>query len=99
MIIGRTVKVTTPSDTIHASTLIFEEDGLYRLPDRTIAVNLLNEKESDINVDKTLGNDPGDFKLTSVTETRELRFDLPLIIGALVVLFLELLYIKTRGDL
>ncbi len=75
----------------------FDEAGIYQYKNKLIAVNLLNRMESNIDyVNEQLE------KAIEEAEQEEVSTKQPLvkalIIALLVVLFLELLYVKARGD-
>ncbi len=93
-------KVKTPSGYLTTSKLILDEAGIYEMKDRKIAVNLLNEKESDIAVEPVvLKQDKEEFSSGKIKELKNFYFELPLAIIVFFVLCFELLYIKIRGDL
>jgi hypothetical protein len=98
LLLDKPVKVVTPSETLETNRIIFSKAGLYKLPDRTIAANLLNEQESDINPREKLGDAPDDVDFAPVREKRTVPWEMYLLIGALLVLFVELMYVKLRGD-
>jgi hypothetical protein len=90
--------VQTPSGSQTTNRIILDRAGLYTLSDRTVAVNLLNEQESDINPRTTVGDTPDTVQLKPVRELRTLDWEMPLLFAALLILFIELLYVKIRGD-
>jgi len=92
-------KIRTPSGTIESDTIILSKQGIYRTDEKNFVANLLNEEESDINGD-TSEEKRGIFDEGS-TKKEILPFDLThyFVIGLLVLVFLELLWIKFRGDL
>ena len=98
ILLDHPVDVTTPNGKDNTNRLILDKAGLYKLPDRTIAVNLLNAQESDVNPREIVGSSADAVKLTAVREKRRVAWEYVLIIGALVILFVELFYIKIRGD-
>jgi hypothetical protein len=96
----------TPSKRLRDSGFILFEKGIYKVKDadserdaREFAANLLSERESDLN------GDIDESKSGIVTETagslQKVPFDLSdyFVLGILVLLFLELMWIKFRGDL
>jgi hypothetical protein len=92
--------VKTPTQVLKdQSALVLDEGGLYQLEDRVIAVNLLNEQESNINFEASTGTKSLDYTLQPVKETRKLPWGLGLLALALILLLLEMLYVKWRGDL
>ncbi len=89
--------IQTPGGRITTDELALDNAGLYTLKDRTIAINLIDEKESDISYEAATsasGADGGErFKEKIAYELTDL-----FIIAALVLLYIELLYVKMRGD-
>lgn len=98
LLLNKEERIKTPLGTIRQTSLLYEDVGLYELEDRTIAVNLLNDQESDITRISEIGQSSKDYTLKEVKEKRDLNFEIPLIICALIMLFIELFYIKIRGD-
>jgi len=92
-------KIVTPSQTIKQNAFIFDDAGYYKVGGQIIAANLLSEAESDITLRKIVGTSDGTVDLKPVTEERELSFEIPILLIILVLLGLELLYIKVRGDI
>ncbi len=100
LILDAETKIKTPKNgVVDQATLILETTGVYELPDRKLAVNLLDEKESDINMKEAIGAKSTDFELKPVKETRNFDFDTALLAAACIVLLLELLFVKYRGDI
>lgn len=91
-------RIQTPQGTITARTFRADNAGLYRLEDRVIAANLLSDLESDTN--RAPEHLEGAIHELEFEEER-LPYELAniLILLALIVLLLELLYIKFRGDI
>ncbi len=92
-------KIETPSTVIKQPTLILEEAGIYKLQDRTIAVNLLSEKESNINSNVSFGTKSVQYELKPVKEERTYSLEFLLTTIGLMLLIFEVLFIKWRGDL
>ncbi|MEM4254146.1 MAG: BatA and WFA domain-containing protein [Candidatus Woesearchaeota archaeon] len=91
-------RIETPTKILKKSAMIFEEAGVYKFEDgRTLAVNLLSERESDINANTTMGAKSTEFELKPVKEKRKFEFEMPFVLLALILLFIELLYVKMRG--
>jgi hypothetical protein len=98
LILDSLQRIETPTKVLKKSAIIFEEAGIYKFEDgRTIAVNLLNERESDITSNTTLGAKSTEFELKPVKEERKFEFELPMVMLALIILFIELIYVKMRG--
>ncbi len=97
-----TQTVKTPSDTITTDLLLLDEVGIYELPDKYIAVNLYDEKESNL--------EGGGLTVANLTAAKEIPYnvqvirkpqylDVYLIIAAMFLVFLELYYLRWRGEL
>ncbi|MEK6875046.1 MAG: BatA and WFA domain-containing protein [Nanoarchaeota archaeon] len=92
--------IKTPTRTISTNTISFDETGIYEVDGRKIAASLLNEKESEINPSKVIAASSGkQIMLKPVKEKREFEWEIPLLIGVIVIVFFELIYVKLRGDL
>jgi hypothetical protein len=98
LILDRVTNIKTPEGNEETNRITFDHAGLYRLPDRTIAVNLLDEQESDVNPKETIGDTVEELNLEPVREKRKFPWEIPLIIAALLMLLIETLYVKLRGD-
>lgn len=96
-----TQTVKTPTDTVTTDLLLLDEVGIYGLPDKALAVNLYNEKESNL---------IGGGISAPATEQKEIPYnvqvirkpkylDVYLIIAAMFLVFLELYYLRWRGEL
>ncbi|MBN2459296.1 VWA domain-containing protein [Candidatus Woesearchaeota archaeon] len=99
IVFGEAQKIATPEGAITTDQLALESMGLYSLNDRALAVNLINNKESDVN---NQGNtDEEGFAQTSEKFKEKVPFELTdyLLVGVIIILLLEFLYIKARGDL
>jgi len=73
---------------------VVEEEG------KTIALNLLNEKESDVSRKSTLlEQDSESFKEKEFKGKARFELAIPLLILGVLLILLELLYLKWRGDL
>lgn len=93
--------VKTPSENITTDLLLLDEVGVYGLPDKEVAVNLYDEKESNL---------AGGGMTVQPSETKEISyntqivrapkyFDIYLIIIAIIFVILELFYLRWRGEL
>lgn len=94
--LGTLEAVAAPHSNIETSELYLGETGFYVIGDRTIAANLLDEKESDITVKKI--NDT-DYEKTYGTKVEKVHLDVLFSILAIILLALELYYLKQRGDI
>ncbi len=93
-------KVNTPSGTIETSKLFFDKTGFYELSQRTIAANLINEKESDVSKKESFSEKSSTLFIDEEAKEKQKKELQQLIIAfALFMVFLEMLYIKYRGDI
>lgn len=91
-------RIQTPSKTVKQATYVLDETGIYTVDNKKIAVNLLNEHESSINKETSIGAKSTDYELQPVTEQRRYYFETILLTAALIIFMLELIYVKRRGD-
>ncbi len=93
-------KVKTPSSSLTTSKLLMDDVGIYEFDNKKFAVNLLDEKESDISVPSKIEKQKEREKLLE-RESKEHDFNLEFTILGFVFLFMltEFIYIKRRGDL
>lgn len=91
--------VETPSGVLDQQTILLDEIGSYTIQDKTIAVNLLDEKESDINSAASFGTKSVEYKLQPIKEERKYFLEFALTTIALLLLIFELVFVKVRGDL
>jgi len=100
MLVINEQEVKTPSTKIITNKLLLDEAGIYEFDDKKIAVNLADEKESDVSRENIeLKTALEEFSEEKVKDVDDLELEVPLLIAALVILFLEFIYIKRRGDL
>ena len=93
-------KVKTPSASLTTTKLLLDEAGIYEYGNKKVAVNLLNEMESAVNLDSfKIEDELKNLKAEKARDFDNIDFEVPLIVFALVLLFVEFLYIKRRGDL
>ncbi|RLG24460.1 hypothetical protein DRN85_07655 [Methanosarcinales archaeon] len=93
------ITVKTPTIEVTAETVLFDEVGIYETPAGEIAVNLLNQDESDItrSTNMTIEETRVSYAL-AVTEVAR-NLDRYFIIAGLLFILLELYYLYWRGDL
>ncbi|MBW2984819.1 BatA and WFA domain-containing protein [Candidatus Woesearchaeota archaeon] len=91
--------VTTPSTTMTTSKLIFDEIGWYKLESKTIAASLLDETESDVSGETILDETEAELTAGKESEKTDMSLEIGLVILALFLLWIELFYIKRRGDI
>lgn len=93
-------KVKTPSGTLKTSKLIMDEAGIYEMDERKIAINLLDEEESDVAPVMNIGDE--EKKEAALEKERvEHNFGIAplLLLIAFLLLGLETYYLKARGDI
>ncbi len=93
-------KVKTPSSSLTTSKLLMDEVGIYEFDNKKFAVNLLDERESDIGLDAKIEKQEERRKLLE-RESKEHDFNLetPILLVVFIFMLLEFFYIKRRGDL
>ncbi len=93
-------KVKTPSSSLTTSKVLMDEVGIYEFDNKKFAVNLLDEKESDINIASKIEGKKEREKLLE-RQSKEHDFNLEFAILGLVFLLMlaEFIYIKMRGDI
>jgi hypothetical protein len=100
MIVIKEQDVKSPSAMITTNKLLLDEAGIYEFNNKKVAVNLADEKESDISRENIeLEENLEKFSDEKVKDVDSFELEVPLLIAALVILFIEFLYIKRRGDL
>ena len=102
--LSKTEEVRTPSKTLTANRLLFDEVGIYEISDKKIAVNLYDDRESNTTVDAS----ELISRAVAEDETRLVRADTytaknditNYLIGVLfLLLLLEILIVRGRGEL
>jgi len=98
------VAVKTPGDTETTDTLLFDEVGIYEVPGKSVAVNLFDERESNLvsgGLEAMTSNVSGATEPIYTVETvrKPKDLDIYFIIGAMFLVFLELYYLHWRGEL
>jgi len=91
--------IKTPTRTLKRAALVLDDTGVYELEDRNIAVNLVDEMESNVNLDKPVGTKSTEYQLKPVKEKREFHWEIWLMVLALALLLFEVFFIRYRGDL
>jgi hypothetical protein len=91
-------QIQTPKGRITAKSLGLDNVGLYTLNDRIIAINLINEKESNVNNEGEAAQQG--FAQSSDKFKDKVPYELVdyFIVLVIILLFLELVYVKMRGD-
>jgi hypothetical protein len=91
-------RIETPGGKITTKDLSLDNSGMYTLKDRVIAINLINEKESDVGKEDSLSAQGVSQGSERFKEKTPFELTYLLIWVALALLMLELLYVKMRGD-
>jgi len=100
MVVINEQEVKTPSAKMTTNKLLLDEAGIYEFGNKKVAVNLINEQESDINRENIeLEGNLKKFSAEKVKDVDDFELEVPLLIAALIILFIEFIYIKRRGDL
>lgn len=104
IILKKFLQIEKPDGKNYAtSTLLADLAGIYKIGKgndrKIIAANLLSTEESDINVKQEIGNSLNEFKFEIVKENQKLNLELWLVIAGAIILSVELLYVKFRGDI
>ncbi len=98
LILDREETIETPEGKVKTNNIVLENNGVYKFRDRNIAVNLLNDLESDVNPKEEAAKQVSEFELKPVTQTKKYPLEIILLTAAGILLLLEMLYMKIRGD-
>lgn len=96
------VTVNTPSDRVTTDTLLLDEVGIFEVPGKSIAVNLYDERESNLvggGLEESNVSASKEQVYTPETIRKPRNFDDYFIIGGMFLVFLELYYLRWRGEL
>jgi len=92
-------QIITPSGKVHTGNIVFDEPGIYKMGDTKFAINFLDKDESDIFAGIELGLQTE----RTVKDIDKKEVDQPLaiysMIAVILILIIELIYIKYRGDI
>ena len=94
--------IKTPDDSITTDMLLLDEVGIYKLPYKDVAVNLYDERESNLAGGdiSSSASTPEEKETVSTQIIRSPRYlDIYFIIAAMFLVFLELYYLRWRGEL
>ena len=93
-------KVSTPSGSLTTSKLLMDEVGVYEFDNKKVAVNLLDEKESDISLPSKVEQKKEREKLLErESKEHDFNLELPILLLAFLLILIEFFYIKRRGDI
>ena len=96
-----TQTVKTPGDSVTTDLLLLDEVGIYELPDKDTAVNLYDERESNL-AGGGISAQAGEKKEIpyNVQTIRKPKYlDVYLIMAGILLVVLELVYLRWRGEL
>ncbi|MDP2845314.1 MAG: hypothetical protein Q8N79_04465, partial [Candidatus Methanoperedens sp.] len=93
--------VKTPSDSITTELLLLDEVGVYELPGKDVAVNLYDERESNLagSISEIPPSVEKEIPYTVQTIRKPKYLDTYLIMAAMFFVFFELYYLRWRGEL
>jgi hypothetical protein len=93
-------RVKTPSSSFRTSRVIFDEVGIYEFNDKKFAVNLLDEKESEVTKESVLKEKSESAEvLKEQGVEKNLSLSSLILIGVFLLLCFEVFYLKRRGDI
>ena len=95
-----TQTIKTPDDTVTTDLLLLDEVGIYKLPNKEIAVNLFDETESNlISQDMEASNGGEDVQYNIEIRRAPKYYDIYLIVIGMFFVIFELYYLRWRGEL
>ncbi|HJH32488.1 MAG TPA: hypothetical protein C5S50_10040 [Methanosarcinaceae archaeon] len=102
--LSQSMDYSAPGGTMSGNRVLYDEVGIYEVAGKRIAVNLYNDRESDTTVDasdvieRSLSKTgPGVVRATTYTVKKDI--DIYLIAGVLLLMLLEIMIIRKRGEL
>ncbi|MCX8147291.1 MAG: BatA and WFA domain-containing protein [Candidatus Woesearchaeota archaeon] len=100
ILLGEETEVRTPSGKMSASSIVLDKCGFYTFKGRTIAANLLSDKESNINKKAEIQTvTSSKYKAEKVEKRKDVEIDNYLILAALLAIIAEIAIVKYRGDI
>lgn len=97
--LGKVKTVKGPYQTLRTDKLYLEDAGFYDIEEETIASNLLDEKESDISIPVMDFNESNASGNISAGDIEHTHLHTILSTLAIILVALELYYLKYRGDI
>lgn len=92
--------VKTPSGDVVTDKLLLSDAGFYQINSNIIAVNLLNQNESQVNRAASIAPSLAEsISKDKYKQIREMELVLYLLIAGICLAFLEIFYVKRRGDM
>jgi len=102
--LSKTEQVKTPTKTFTSNKVIFDEAGIYEISGKKIAANLYSDKESDTRVDaselvKRAATEDKNKVVKADSYTAKKEITNYLIVVMFLLLLLEILIVRQRGEL
>ncbi len=97
-----TQTIKTPGDSVTTDLLLLDEVGTYELPDKDVAVNLYDERESNLAGGLAIATNASTSKeipYNVQTIRKPKHLDVYLIMAGMFLVVLELVYLRWRGEL
>ena len=95
-----TQTIKTPDDTVTTDLLLLDEVGIYKLPNKEIAVNLFDETESNLVGQEMEASNGGENVQYNIEIRRAPKYyDIYLIVIGMFFVIFELYYLRWRGEL
>ncbi|MBI1972641.1 VWA domain-containing protein [Candidatus Woesearchaeota archaeon] len=91
-------EIRTPSKKLTTTTVLFDEIGLYTIDEKIIAVTLADETESDVDAVSNEASLASSALETAFAETSKYSLEKLILFAAGILLLLELLLMKFRGE-
>jgi hypothetical protein len=94
--------IKTPGDSVTTDLLLLDEVGIYELPDKDTAVNLYDERESNLaggGISETPQAAGKEISYNVQTIRKPKYLDVYLIMAGIFLVVLELVYLRWRGEL
>ncbi len=91
-------EVKTPSSYLKTSKLLMDEVGVYGFSNKKVAVNLVDEKESDIALPSKLEKQKHrETLLTREVKEHNFSLEIPILLLVFILMASELIYLKLKG--
>jgi hypothetical protein len=102
--LSKTEQVKTPTKTFTSNKVIFDEAGIYEISGKKIAANIYSDKESDTRVDaselvKRAATEDKNKVVKADSYTAKKEIANYLIVFMFLLLLLEILIVRQRGEL
>ncbi|MBU0615214.1 MAG: BatA and WFA domain-containing protein [Nanoarchaeota archaeon] len=91
--------IKTPTTTLEMESVLIDESGIYEFDNKKVASNLLSETESDIGRKIDIETKEAEFREKQSGIEFKLDLNTYLLALVLLILIIELIYLKKRGDI